>query len=180
MGQNHTHDWTPERKAEAKRLFLHEGRSCSEVARQLGGGISRNAVMGMLARMGVKRDQGGEAQKLGGRAARGLLPSASERRASGGALTRKLIAKAPDPTGLPEWRDDGVAEGVLLADLKAGQCKWPLGSLLAPAHRFCAEPTRDADCPYCAAHARRAFAKMDAAKVKKSNEQAIRLQARSR
>ena len=151
MGQNHTHDWTPERKAEAKRLFLHEGRSCSEVARQ-----------------------------LGGRAARGLLPSASERRASGGALTRKLIAKAPDPTGLPEWRDDGVAEGVLLADLKAGQCKWPLGSLLAPAHRFCAEPTRDADCPYCAAHARRAFAKMDAAKVKKSNEQAIRLQARSR
>lgn len=37
-------------------------------------------------------------------------------------------------------------------------CAWPLWKD-TPDGRHCGEPRRDADCPYCAAHAERAYAK---------------------
>jgi GcrA cell cycle regulator len=45
--------WTEQRIAQMTRLF-HEGVSCSQIARQLGG-LSRNAVIGKLHRLGLTR-----------------------------------------------------------------------------------------------------------------------------
>jgi hypothetical protein len=40
--------WTPERSELAKKLWTETGYSASEIARALGGGISRNGVIGRL------------------------------------------------------------------------------------------------------------------------------------
>lgn len=45
-------DWTEERVSKLKTLWM-QGLSCSQIARQLGGGITRNAVIGKRMRMGL-------------------------------------------------------------------------------------------------------------------------------
>ena len=53
-GSRFRSDWTDERRETARRLF-ERGVSASQIAEALGGGVSRNAVIGMLARMGARR-----------------------------------------------------------------------------------------------------------------------------
>lgn len=66
--------WTPEGVELLKKLWA-EGLSCSQIAAQLGGGISRNAVIGKVHRLGLDRSHqrrvsaprsGGLANRLGG------------------------------------------------------------------------------------------------------------------
>lgn len=45
-------DWTPERVAKLTTLWM-QGLSCAQIARQLGGGITRNAVIGKRVRLGL-------------------------------------------------------------------------------------------------------------------------------
>lgn len=61
--------WTDERKAVAAKLY-REGWSCSQIAKQLGGGISRNAVIGAIYRMGMS----GEGRAAPARPARMTRP----------------------------------------------------------------------------------------------------------
>ena len=49
--------WTEGRVETLKSLWL-DGLSASEVARRLGGGLTRNAVIGKLHRLGVRRGAG--------------------------------------------------------------------------------------------------------------------------
>jgi len=46
--------WTTEREDLLKVLWM-QGLSCSQIARQLGGGISRNAVIGKVTRLGLAK-----------------------------------------------------------------------------------------------------------------------------
>lgn len=48
--------------------------------------------------------------------------------------------------------------GVSLTQLRPADCKWPFGGDPSTM-RFCAAPRRDEACPYCAEHARMAYAK---------------------
>lgn len=45
-------DWTPERVQKLTVLWA-QGLSCAQIARELGGGITRNAVIGKRVRMGL-------------------------------------------------------------------------------------------------------------------------------
>ncbi len=47
--------WTPERVELLKKLHA-EGHSASQIAKRLGGGVTRNAVIGKVSRLGLKRD----------------------------------------------------------------------------------------------------------------------------
>lgn len=47
--------WTPEKEAEAKRLYMEEGRSAAEVARMIGAS-SRNVVIGKADRSGWRTE----------------------------------------------------------------------------------------------------------------------------
>lgn len=47
--------WTPERLEFAKERWL-KGWSATQIAKELGEGISRNAVIGKIHRLGIKRD----------------------------------------------------------------------------------------------------------------------------
>ena len=47
-----TAGWTDDRVGALKKLWL-EGQSASQIAKQLGGGVTRNAVIGMVHRLGL-------------------------------------------------------------------------------------------------------------------------------
>ncbi|MFA5567997.1 MAG: GcrA family cell cycle regulator [Trueperaceae bacterium] len=47
--------WTPER-VELLKTLRAEGHSASQIAKRLGGGVTRNAVIGKVSRLGLKRD----------------------------------------------------------------------------------------------------------------------------
>mgnify|MGYP002650391054 CR=1 FL=1 len=48
-----TAGWTDDRVGALKKLWL-EGQSASQIAKQLGGGVTRNAVIGKAHRLGLK------------------------------------------------------------------------------------------------------------------------------
>ncbi|MBU4196692.1 MAG: GcrA family cell cycle regulator, partial [Alphaproteobacteria bacterium] len=47
-----TAGWTDDRVGALKKLWL-EGQSASQIAKQLGGGVTRNAVIGKVHRLGL-------------------------------------------------------------------------------------------------------------------------------
>jgi hypothetical protein len=49
-----------------------------------------------------------------------------------------------------------TAKRFRLWELKAGQCRWPLGNAFEPAKFFCGEPVKRG-CSWCAEHRARAF-----------------------
>jgi GcrA cell cycle regulator len=125
-------DWQVERLRE---LWPQKDVTASEIGAEVGKG--RNAVIGKAHRL--------------------KLPGRPENR--GGAHVRirpKLAAPSPKPKPRPPTINDADLKGVSLFDLEPGQCKWPLGSLMAgPPFLFCGEP---ASSPYCPAHEARALA----------------------
>jgi len=74
--------WTEERVARLRKLWA-EGNSASRIAKQLGG-VSRNAVIGKVHRLGLN----GRQKKYG------LQTSVIDNRIKGAALKRKQIAAA--------------------------------------------------------------------------------------
>ena len=130
--------WTEERVEQLKGLW-NEGLSASQIARALGG-VSRNAVIGKVHRLG-----------LAGRAA----PARSERPR---AQRRAAIHAAPalpevieeDPIKL----DDGNFATVLT--ITDRMCHWPIGDPSEHEFHFCGRKPRPGS-PYCEAHARKAY-----------------------
>ena len=53
-----TAGWTDDRVGALKKLWL-EGQSASQIAKQLGGGVTRNAVIGKVHRLGLSNRVGG-------------------------------------------------------------------------------------------------------------------------
>ncbi len=131
--------WTDERVEELKKLWA-EGLSASQIARQLGG-VTRNAVIGKVHRLG-----------LSGRGS----PSRSDR--------PKRITM-PKPQAKPVMTKPVVVEEpVVLANgdyatvmtVTDSMCKWPIGDPTQPDFRFCGRPSKQGE-PYCEGHARMAF-----------------------
>ncbi|MDZ4321417.1 MAG: GcrA family cell cycle regulator, partial [Phenylobacterium sp.] len=82
-----TAGWTDDRVGALKKLWL-EGQSASQIAKQLGGGVTRNAVIGKVHRLG-----------LSGRAA----PSQPARTATSFRTTRpRPAAPAATPAQAPQ------------------------------------------------------------------------------
>lgn len=131
--------WTDERVALLKKLW-GEGRTAAEIARALGSGFSRNAVIGKAHRL-----------KLSSR----LSPISSPAPKIKVANTQKMppvraVRQAPPP---PVKID---VKGIKLVDLKERMCRWPLGDPKDPNFNFCGCNTM-AGLPYCADHARMAY-----------------------
>jgi len=121
--------WTEDRVGALKKLWL-EGQSASQIAKALGGGVTRNAVIGKVHRLG-----------LSGRAA----PSQPARTTFRPARPR---AAAPAPT--PEL--PGTATVLTLG---AHMCKWPIGDPSTSDFSFCGR--RASEGVYCVEHARVAY-----------------------
>jgi GcrA cell cycle regulator len=142
--------WTDERVDLLKRLWS-EGLSASQIAQKLGG-VTRNAVIGKVHRLG-----------LSGRA----TPSRPARRSVKPAIARPVraatpasIAAAPRPAPPPPAPVEPAllpsGEFATVLTLSSHICKWPIGDPDDANFRFCGRHAGAAS-PYCEAHARVAY-----------------------
>src|SRR4030081_1642272 len=127
--------WTDERVEQLKALWT-EGLSASQIARVLGG-VTRNAVIGKVHRLG-----------LAGRAG----PARSERPRS--AVTGRSVAHvaAPPPEIIeedPVVLEDGRFATVLTINDR--MCRWPIGDPAENEFHFCGREPRLCS-PYCKHH----------------------------
>lgn len=173
--------WTEERVELLKKLWL-EGYSASQIANELGEGVTRNAVIGKVHRL-----------KLSGRATpaksaprvrttprtapRRMASPSVPRSTMGGGMKRISMPSAPmiGATALKISEDvraeayvaPQVAElfipvdkRLTLLQLSEHTCKWPIGDPLTPEFYFCGQHSEEGK-PYCEFHSRRAYHQID-------------------
>ncbi|MCQ8783229.1 GcrA family cell cycle regulator [Mangrovibrevibacter kandeliae] len=172
--------WTDERVDLLKRLWS-EGLSASQIAAQLGGGISRNAVIGKVHRL--KLDSRAKAPAAVASAAVKQKPAAAEIRSAEDqqavevtrAVAQTVSRPMPRLVGATALKFETVADAVsdivietpsaevvpisrnlTLIQLTERTCKWPLGDPLSEDFRFCGNHSGEGS-PYCAYHNRMAF-----------------------
>jgi GcrA cell cycle regulator len=132
--------WTDERVEQLKSLWA-DGLSASQIARALGG-VTRNAVIGKVHRLG-----------LAGRAG----PARSERPRNTVAHKSVVRVAAPEPEIVEEdpiTLDDGHFATVLTINDR--MCRWPIGDPSENEFHFCGRGPKSGS-PYCEAHARKAY-----------------------
>lgn len=133
--------WSPDRIALLRRLWLEDGLSASEIAPRLG--VSRNAVLGKVHRLGLSNRRPRQAPPP--------RPRCPQRRRSKPPVTSKRTLQ-PATSG---WDAPSVGLAARVEDLTPCACRWPIGDPRAPAFGFCGRPAAAA--PYCEAHRRVAY-----------------------
>jgi GcrA cell cycle regulator len=140
--------WTDERVELLQRLW-GQGYSASQIANQLQGGISRNAVIGKIHRL-AKRTE------------------AKAARVRTGAMAAPVARRRPAPEARrmtpPEWALRPYGRPMLVEEpglatcstLAAHMCRWPIGDPDSMDFTFCGRPSDDGR-PYCEGHARLAY-----------------------
>ena len=148
-----TAGWTEDRVGALKKLWL-EGQSASQIAKQLGGGVTRNAVIGKVHRLG-----------LSGRAAPSQPARATFRPArprptqptQAPSAPRRIEAVQPRPAvapTVPAPMPDLPGTATVMT-LGAHMCKWPIGDPSSTEFSFCGR--RASEGVYCVEHARVAY-----------------------
>ena len=139
--------WTEERVAILKKLWL-EGLSASQIAKQLGG-ITRNAVIGKVHRLGLSgRAAPSQPSRPAFKAPRPPRPAVSAPLAP-----RRIISSSPVEPTLPTYVEEPGSATVLT--LGAHMCKWPIGDPSSDNFTFCGRRIDDGS--YCVEHARQAY-----------------------
>ena len=158
--------WNDERVELLKKLW-NEGLSASQIAGRLGG-VTRNAVIGKVHRLG-----------LSGRVTPSRTVGTRRPRNRGGDVTQQRRirprpaaaiggpARAPwqqwepsiQPEGLPEAAEElfiPLEDRKSVLGLKEGDCRWPIGDPQNADFHFCGHG-KHAGLPYCEFHARKAY-----------------------
>ena len=141
-GKNFLKTWTAERIAQLKS-GVGAGLSCSQIANEIG--VSRNAVIGKLNRLGLSRGRGPAAPRV--------RNGVSVRRPQ--VLTQRLVLKALFASA-PVADDVVSSEPCSLLNLAPRKCRWPIGGAATADFTFCGNTTVDG-VSYCAGHARMAY-----------------------
>lgn len=145
--------WTDERTERLKALWADDALTASVIARRLG--ISRNAVLGKVHRLGLSNRRAPPS-----RASHAPRTRNSPRPVGAGRSARPGPGARPAPkppaatasSPRPEIDRGLVAR---LEDLPWRACHWPIGDPLGEDFRFCGRPAGRA--AYCEAHRRVAF-----------------------
>ncbi len=155
--------WTDERIERLKTLW-GEGLTASQIAAELGG-ISRNAVIGKVHRLGLSgrkgiRQPAEAAAPERKRRTRRAKPAPAPTVASHGNLAHALEASPLPEPELEAVEDTAdvvpMARHLTLVELDAFSCRWPIGDPLSPDFRFCGAPTLPGQV-YCSACSRKAY-----------------------
>ena len=151
--------WTDERVETLKKLWL-DGLSASQIAKQLGG-VTRNAVIGKVHRLGLSGratpSQPARPVFKAPKPPRPLTanPPIQRRAAPSEPLTRISVpTPAAPPAALPTAYVEQPGTATVLT-LGAHMCKWPIGDPSTDEFRFCGR--RASDGPYCGEHAQVAY-----------------------
>ena len=155
--------WTDERVESLKKLWL-DGHSASQIAAELGHGITRNAVIGKVHRLGLSgRDKAAAAPQPRNRAPSVSKPAERLQPSRTMPPVRGNTALALDTFVAPQRQlksaDDVVvpiSERVTIMELKEAMCRWPLGDPSTPEFRFCGTKAGPGS-TYCGPHARIAY-----------------------
>ena len=144
--------WSPKRVEQLKRCF-NAGLTCSQIAREIG--VTRNAVIGKMNRMGLSQPR----DPLAAPTRRHAKPTRprSQRRWSPFTVAdqRKLLRDA-----FPQARVEEIpihdGRGCTLLELAQGRCRWPINDPGAANFCYCGNEAFTG-LPYCAGHARLAY-----------------------
>ncbi|HSO47465.1 MAG TPA: GcrA family cell cycle regulator [Rhizobiaceae bacterium] len=153
--------WTDERVDQLKKLWL-DGLSASQIAQELGG-VTRNAVIGKVHRLG-----------LSGRAKTASHTAiARQKRANGSAFNQKPVrtiqrqlvngqmklvspAERTNTAAAADLATAPTPLKLVLTELTERTCKWPVGDPQAEDFHFCGHDSREGS-PYCAYHSKLAY-----------------------
>jgi GcrA cell cycle regulator len=141
--------WTDERVEVLKKLWL-DGLSASQIAKQLGGGVTRNAVIGKVHRLGLS---GRAAPSQPVRAPALRTPRAP--RPVAAAPVRRDTPSIPTPPPAPRYYVTDTPGTATVLTLGAHMCKWPIGDPSSDGFSFCG--ARASEGPYCVNHAQVAY-----------------------
>jgi GcrA cell cycle regulator len=145
-----TASWTHDRVEILTQLWT-DGLSASEVARKLGG-VTRNAVIGKLHRLGLLGTRATASAPHAPRPSR--LPKAARARAALPRPPPRSGSLAPAPP-CPQPQDQLTGTILQLTDLRRTTCRWPIGDPQAEGFSFCGR--RATRGPYCGSHAAVAY-----------------------
>lgn len=124
--------WSDDRVELLKSLW-GAGKSAAEIAQQLGGGISRNAVIGKAHRLGLSGRASPVQKKVDKVAAAAIARAAAEE-----------VSYERSPTG------------VNLLQLSDKTCRWPIGDPKREGFHFCGSRPMPG-VPYCGHHSAVAY-----------------------
>ena len=140
--------WTDERVEQLKTLWA-EGLSAAQIANKMGG-VTRNAVIGKVHRLGLS-GRATPAKPQRGRSAPELKTNGEARKAP----QEEVKPVIPEPEFIaPATLDTG--DQVTVATIKNNMCKWPIGDPATDDFHFCGQSTLSGK-SYCAYHAHMAF-----------------------
>ncbi len=105
--------WTDESRELAKNLWTTENLTAGQIAARIGGGITRNAVIGIMNRAGLQKEK--RAPKPKQREPRGPFIRPAPKAAPIVASEPAAVSEAPGPHAVP------------MLDLTADQCRWAYG-----------------------------------------------------
>lgn len=174
--------WTDERVEVLKKMW-GEGQSASQIAKELGG-VTRNAVIGKVHRLGLSNRTGGggtdkpAAKSRAKAAAKPATPKAAPKAEAEAEPTKRPIpprrviipagqplppqpsANEISPEALASVRKvEKKAKKISLMELTERTCKWPVGDPATDDFWFCGLAVK-AGKPYCEAHVGVAFQPM--------------------
>ncbi len=153
-------DWTA-KAVETLRRLRADGKPASYIAHELGHGLTRNAIIGKLARLrvpsppGIPRAAKPDSPPRPARPPRVVQGKNRVHKAAALAIVEKRRAvfkaeavAAPVPVSVDSLR-------VNIVDLKDHMCKWPLGDPKQPGFSYCG--LYSGDRAYCPTHCAMAY-----------------------
>jgi GcrA cell cycle regulator len=172
--------WTDERVELLKKLWM-EGLSASQIAGELGEGVTRNAVIGKVHRLKLsarakptntaprsRPTQRPAARRMSSPSGMGGMsmnkPRASVMRTQ--TIGATALAASPDLETevyvAPQVQELFIPEDkrLNLLQLNEHTCKWPIGDPLSKDFYFCGQQSNEG-VPYCEFHSRRAYHQVD-------------------
>lgn len=149
-----TAGWTEDRVGALKKLWL-EGQSASQIAKQLGGGVTRNAVIGKVHRLGLSgRAAPSQPARATFRPARPRPAAPVTQAPSAPRRIEAVQPRAPMQASVPVVMPDLPGTATVMT-LGAHMCKWPIGDPSSTEFSFCGR--RASEGVYCMEHARVAY-----------------------
>lgn len=158
--------WTDERVELLKKLWT-DGLSASQIATELGG-VTRNAVIGKVHRLGLSGRAKAPAPQTAARPKKPVgAPQARPHRPQGGpvsigntALKADIVPvarpQAPPQPKVYSLSESPLVENASILQLTEQTCKWPVGDPGSDGFHFCARRS-EAGIPYCGYHSRIAY-----------------------
>ncbi|GFE63451.1 GcrA family cell cycle regulator [Litoreibacter roseus] len=184
--------WTDDRVEILKKMW-GEGKSASQIAKELGG-VTRNAVIGKVHRLGLSNRSGGAtAAKTADKEKPAAKPKAPEKPkvvatesdpkpantpvkvmprpklvvTAGQPLPPQPSANEISPEALASVREvEKKAKKLSVMELTERTCKWPVGDPATEDFWFCGLPVQSGK-PYCEAHVGVAFQPMSSRRDRK-------------